>query len=74
MADKILKDTPPVDDPVAPADKLPVDDLIARATDFLGYPSYVAAGALSTAPRTLSIDDAKGRIVQWLSTPVTKEA
>lgn len=49
-----------------------VERLIADAEDFLGVPSYVAAGALSTATEShLTIEDAKKQVASFEDQPDT---
>lgn len=70
--DVVLDAKVETDKAVAPTgvDTFAVGDLIARSSDFLGCPSYVAAGALYGASEDLSIDDAKNRVTNWLKQPV----
>lgn len=55
------------------APDIAVEDLIARADQFLGCASYVAAGALNGKSGELSIDEAKRAVESWLGSEVTKE-
>jgi hypothetical protein len=54
----------------------PVDDLIARSSDYLGHSSHVVAGALHGRKADMSLDDARARINDFLEKPAlsAKEA
>lgn len=46
-------------------DKFGVDDLIARATDFVGEDSHVVAAALHGQTKPVTLDDLRGRIKKY---------
>lgn len=55
-----------------PSVEVPVSQLIEQGQDFVGYPSYTVAGALSTHDREEMMDptDAKTAVETWLEQPV----
>lgn len=59
----------------AQAVQVPVSQLIEQGQDFVGYPSYTVAGALSTHDREEMMDPAaaKGLVEAWLEQPVEVE-
>jgi hypothetical protein len=50
----------------------PVGQLVDQSSEFLGYPSFVAAGALAdqSPDDTMDVASAKAKIESWLQTPV----
>ena len=51
-----------------------VSQLVARAPEFLGYPSHTAMGALSDSlDQTMTAEQAKAKVEEWLQQPVQVE-
>ena len=68
------QDTPV--EPVGPPEpvEVPVTRLIDEAPSFLGYPTHTAMGALrDDIGQTMTADQAKAKVADWLKQPVTVE-